>query len=55
MKTVDIPLNGQTAPFEGDYDILTNDGYTINPARVHVTVDIRKKGLGDNNNNVKGH
>lgn len=55
IKTIDIPLNGQTAPFEGDYDIVTNDGYTINPTRVHVTVDIRKKGLGDNNNNAKGH
>lgn len=49
VRTIDIPLNGQVANIEGDYDLVPNENYSITPARVHVIVEIVKKYLGDAN------
>ena len=49
VRTIDIPLNGQVANIEGDYDLVSNENYTATPARVHVIVEIVKKYLGDTN------
>lgn len=49
VRTVDIPLNGQIANIEGDYDIVIGDTYAVNPTKVHVIVEIVKKYLGDTN------
>lgn len=53
IRTVDIPLQNATETFAGDYELRQEDGMTAVPTRVHVTVDIRKKLLGDTN--AKSH
>ncbi|WP_298704895.1 YbbR-like domain-containing protein [uncultured Veillonella sp.] len=47
IKTVPISLANQSSTIDGDFDILSSDMYNANPAKVHVTVEIMKKFIGD--------
>lgn len=47
IKTVPIALGNQTSTIDGDFDILSSDMYNSNPGKVHITVEIMKKFIGD--------
>ena len=45
VRTIDIPLNGQVANIEGDYDLVSNENYTATPARVQRNCRNRQKNI----------